>query len=162
MSTTRAMKVTNDVKEIRRWVESKGGRPAHVRGSGRGEDPGVLRIDFPGTVSLGSLERMSWADWAKWFDKKQLALVFQPSTRFSRIVPAGEVSLSSTSATAVRAAGAKRATSGRRKKQTAKRAGSVGRGNAMQAKRVTKRSTATKKTHRAAKRTAARRPTKRG
>ncbi len=111
MSTTRAMKVTDDVREIRRWVESKGGRPAHVRGTGRGDDPGVLRIDFPGTVSLGSLERMSWDDWAVWFDKKELALVFQPSSRFSRIVPRAEVGFPpSMSATTTRAGGAKRVT----------------------------------------------------
>jgi hypothetical protein len=40
-------KTTTD-PEIRAWVEAHGGRPARVRGTGDGDDPGILRIDFPG------------------------------------------------------------------------------------------------------------------
>jgi hypothetical protein len=43
-------KTTTDPETIRAWVEAHGGRPARVRGTGDGDgdDPGILRIDFPG------------------------------------------------------------------------------------------------------------------
>jgi hypothetical protein len=54
-------KKTTDHDEIRRWVESRGGKPAHVAETGGGDDPGVLRIDFdePGGNGDERLERMS-------------------------------------------------------------------------------------------------------
>jgi hypothetical protein len=39
---------TTDHDEIRRWVEEHGGKPARVRGDRDDNDPGLLRIDFPG------------------------------------------------------------------------------------------------------------------
>jgi hypothetical protein len=39
---------TTDHDEIRGWVEEHGGKPVTVRGTGDGDDAGVLRIDFPG------------------------------------------------------------------------------------------------------------------
>ena len=39
---------TIDHDEIRRWVEERNGRPAHVKRTGNDGDPGLLRIDFPG------------------------------------------------------------------------------------------------------------------
>jgi hypothetical protein len=43
-------KTTTDPETIPAWVEAHGGRPARVRGTGDGDDddPGILRIDFPG------------------------------------------------------------------------------------------------------------------
>ena len=35
-----------DHNEIRRWAASHNGRPARVKGTGKGKDPGVLRLDF--------------------------------------------------------------------------------------------------------------------
>ena len=56
--TERSAKVTTDPDQIRRWVESRGGRPAVVRDAG-GEGPGILRIDFPGDGSDPDLEPIS-------------------------------------------------------------------------------------------------------
>jgi hypothetical protein len=114
-------KTTTNRAEIRRWVESKGGWPARVKGTERGTDPGVLRIDFPGYSGVETLAKMSWDDWFKWFDKKGLAFLHQPSTRFSKLIARDAMSTtSSTRATPRRAAGAKRATA---KRGTAKRTG---------------------------------------
>ena len=39
---------TTDHDFIRRWVEERGGWPARVVGTSRGNDAGLIRIDFPG------------------------------------------------------------------------------------------------------------------
>ena len=41
-------KTTTNHDEIRSWAESRGGRPARVRDTGNGDDPGSLGIDFRG------------------------------------------------------------------------------------------------------------------
>lgn len=121
-TTTRT---TTNREEIRRWVESKGGWPAHVKGTGRGSDPGILRIDFPGFSGVETLGKLSWDDWFKWFDKKKLAFVHQPNTRFSKLVARETAAAKADSpATPRRAVGAKRATTKRAgaKRTTVKRA----------------------------------------
>jgi hypothetical protein len=70
-------KTTTDHDEIRRWVEEHGGRPAAVRGTGDGDDPGVLRIDFPGGAGEDELEPISWDRWFKKFDENGLAFLYQ-------------------------------------------------------------------------------------
>ncbi|HVH41006.1 MAG TPA: hypothetical protein VM925_01645 [Labilithrix sp.] len=109
-----ATKVTTNHDAIRRWVEAKGGCPAHVKGTQRGGAPGVLRVDFPGYSGVETLEKISWDEWFKAFDKKKLAFVYQPSTRFSKLV-ARETAIAKTStrATPRRATEAKRATAKR-------------------------------------------------
>lgn len=47
---------TTDHDEMGRWVEEHDGKPAAVRGTGRGGDTGVLRIDFPGASGEDRLE----------------------------------------------------------------------------------------------------------
>jgi hypothetical protein len=70
-------KTTTDHGEIRRWVEEHGGRPARVRGSGDGGDPGMLRIDFPGGTGEEQLEPISWDEWFQKFDEAGLAFLYQ-------------------------------------------------------------------------------------
>jgi hypothetical protein len=70
-------KSTTDHDEIRNWVEEHGGKPAGVRGTGSGGDPGVLRIDFPGGAGEDQLEHMSWDEWFEKFDESNLALLYQ-------------------------------------------------------------------------------------
>ncbi|MBX3202441.1 MAG: hypothetical protein KF894_30225 [Labilithrix sp.] len=182
-------KITTNREEIRRWVESKGGWPARVKGSERGTDPGLLRIDFPGFGGVETLAKMSWDDWFKWFDKKKLAFVHQPNTRFSKLVARDTaIARAGIRATPRRAAGAKRATAKRTttKRATTKRAAAklariakkpastVKRGAATggraSAKRATTRAATTKRAgakrgaakRGAAKRGAAKRTVKRG
>lgn len=73
-----------DHNEIRRWVESNNGKPACVKGTGRGEDPGMLRIDFDEQEE--SLARISWEKWFEWFDRNELALLKSDDSRFNKLV----------------------------------------------------------------------------
>jgi comEA protein len=91
---------TTDHQAIRDWAEARGGRPAHVKGSGRGDDPGILRIDFPGFSGGDSLEPLDWDTWFDAFEAKGLAFLYQEKTadgqlsRFNKLVrrtPADEL-----------------------------------------------------------------------
>jgi hypothetical protein len=68
---------TTDHDEIRRWAEERGGRPARVKGTGGGDDPGILRIDLPGGAGEESLEHIGWEEWFEKFDEQGLAAVLQ-------------------------------------------------------------------------------------
>jgi hypothetical protein len=76
-NTTSKSRTTTDHEEIRRWVEAHGGRPATVRGTGDGDEPGVLTIDFPGGSGTESLEPISWDEWFRKFDSNGLAFLYQ-------------------------------------------------------------------------------------
>jgi ferritin-like metal-binding protein YciE len=72
---------TTDLEEIRRWVESRGGTPAHVTRTGSKNDPGLLRIDFPGYSGEGTLEPISWDEWYKKFKDNNLSFLYQEKTK---------------------------------------------------------------------------------
>jgi anaerobic selenocysteine-containing dehydrogenase len=74
-------KTTTDHEEIRRWAEEREGRPASVRGTGSGDDVGLLRIDFPGGAGEDKLEPISWEEFFEKFDEKKLAFVYQENTK---------------------------------------------------------------------------------
>jgi hypothetical protein len=73
-------KTTIDHEEIRKWAEARNGKPAHVKGTGGTDDPGILRIDFPGYSGEGKLEGISWEEFFEKFDEQELALVYQEKT----------------------------------------------------------------------------------
>jgi len=89
MSTS---KTTIDHDEIKDWVEERGGFPAHVKRTGDEQDPGILRIDFPGFSGEGTLERIEWDEWFEAFDANGLAFLYQDETtsgqesRFNKLV----------------------------------------------------------------------------
>ena len=69
---------TTDHEEIRRWVEEHGGKPVSVRGTaGKGEDAGILRIDFPGGADETRLEPIEWDEWFEKFDEEGLQFLYQ-------------------------------------------------------------------------------------
>ena len=74
-------KVTTDHKVIRKWVEDRGGWPASVKNTKGKDDPGLLRIDFPGYSGEGSLEKISWEQFFDKFDEKKLAFLYQDEKR---------------------------------------------------------------------------------
>ena len=74
-------KQTTDHQKIKRWVEERGGKPAAVKGTGRGNDPGVLRIDFPGYTGEDSLEQITWEQFFEKFEREQLAFLYQEETK---------------------------------------------------------------------------------
>jgi hypothetical protein len=73
-------KMTHDHETIRTWAEERGGKPSHVKGTGGKDDPGLLRIDFPGYSGEGKLEEISWEDFFNKFDEQNLALVYEEVT----------------------------------------------------------------------------------
>jgi hypothetical protein len=86
---------TTDHDEIRKWAESRGGRPARVNGTGTaGDDPGLIRLMFPDAPQAedDNLAEISWDDWFAAFDDNGLALVYQEQTsdgdesRFNKLV----------------------------------------------------------------------------
>jgi len=85
-------KQTTDHDTIRRWVEERGGRPARVKDTGNGDDPGILRIDYPGRGDDDALEGISWDDFFRAFEENRLAFLYQEETadgeesRFSKLV----------------------------------------------------------------------------
>jgi hypothetical protein len=82
-------KTTTDWDEIRRWAEAQGGQPARIEGTGsKGGDPGMLRLMFPNApfAKDEQLQPIGWAEWLEAFDRNGLALVYEPSSRFNKIV----------------------------------------------------------------------------
>jgi hypothetical protein len=71
---------TTDHDQIRRWAEERGGKPAHVKDTGGGDDLGVLRIDFEGFGDDDRLEEIGWDEWFEKFDEQGLAVVLQDET----------------------------------------------------------------------------------
>jgi hypothetical protein len=68
---------TTDHDEIRTWVEEHDGKPASVRGTGDGDEPGILRIDFPGGAGSDRLEPIEWDEWFAKFDEQGLEFLYQ-------------------------------------------------------------------------------------
>lgn len=67
-------KTTTDHLEIRRWAETRGGRPATVRGTAaRDEAAGLLRIAF---VDDEDLQPIGWDDFFDRFDEERLAFEY--------------------------------------------------------------------------------------
>lgn len=73
-------KTTTNHDEIRKWAEARGGKPATVKRTESDGEAGVLRIDFPGYSGRDSLEEISWEEFFKKFDEKQLAFLYQDET----------------------------------------------------------------------------------
>jgi hypothetical protein len=85
-------KTTTDHRQIQTWAEKRGGKPATVKSTARGKEPGVLRIDFPDYSGEGTLEEISWDEFFDKFDKEKLAFLYQDETaegnesRFCKLV----------------------------------------------------------------------------
>ena len=76
----RESKVITGHEEIRRWVEARGGKPATVKRTGAEDEPGILRVDFPGVGAGESLEEISWEQFFAKFDANHLAFLYQEET----------------------------------------------------------------------------------
>lgn len=85
--------ITTDHNKIRKWVEERGGKPASVKGTEtKGEEAGLLRIDFPGYSGKGKLEEIPWDEFFEKFEESKLAFLYQDKThdgkqsRFNKFV----------------------------------------------------------------------------
>ncbi len=78
MASGQQSRKTTDHAQIRRWAESRGGRPATVRGTqARGESAGLLRIKFSDDEDL---QAIGWDDFFDTFDEERLAFLYQDET----------------------------------------------------------------------------------
>lgn len=75
-------KNTRDHEEIRKWAEARGAVPAEVGGTERGDEPGILRFEFPNapTHNDSKLKEISWDAFFEKFDENDLELVYQEKT----------------------------------------------------------------------------------
>jgi hypothetical protein len=74
-------KRTTDHETIRKWAETRGAKPATVKGTGGGQnETGVLRMNFPG-YGGERLEEISWDEFFRKFDEKGLEFLYQEQTR---------------------------------------------------------------------------------
>src|ERR1044071_5060299 len=90
-------KATTDHDEIQSWTEKRGGHPARVKATGGGDDPGILRIDFPGYSGEDTLEEISWDEFFEWFERNKLAMLLsdESNNRFNKLVARKTVKSSS-------------------------------------------------------------------
>ena len=78
---------TTDHETVRSWVEE---RPARLKGTGNGDDAGLLRRDYPGRDD--SLEEIAWGEWFEAFEENRLAFLYEDETaegeerRFSKLI----------------------------------------------------------------------------
>lgn len=76
MSAEGKSMTTTDHNKIKTWAEKRGARPSKVKGTGSKNDPGLLRLNFPG-YSESSLEDISWEEFFEKFDEKNLVFLYQ-------------------------------------------------------------------------------------
>lgn len=81
-------KTTIDHDEIRRWAESKGGKPAAVGRTHEGGDVGIIRLMFPDSKQSehGALVEIGWDEFFKQFDEAELALIYDDDSLFSKLI----------------------------------------------------------------------------
>jgi hypothetical protein len=80
--------ITTDHDTVRKWAESKGGKPAAVGRTHAGGDVGIIRIMFPDNAQSehGSLVEISWEEFFRQFEESRLALLYEEGSLFSKIV----------------------------------------------------------------------------
>lgn len=82
---------TTDHNTIRAWAEKHKGVPAAVESTHDDDDTGIIRIMFPKAPHSehGALVEISWEEFFETFEKRRLALLYDPKSMFSKIVSRG-------------------------------------------------------------------------
>jgi hypothetical protein len=62
---------------ICRWAEERGAQPATVASGEETGSPRVLRLNFPGFDEGGNLREITWDEWFRPFDERQLVFLYQ-------------------------------------------------------------------------------------
>ena len=73
-------KTTTDHETIRQWAEERDGTPASVIGTSTGDEPGILRIDFPDSDQNEELESIEWDEIFAKIDDADLEFLYQETT----------------------------------------------------------------------------------
>jgi hypothetical protein len=85
-------KTTTNHKQIKSWVEERGGDPARGKDTDSEGGSGVLLIDYPGYSGTRTLEEITWDEFFQGFEENKLAFLYQEETkageesRFSKLV----------------------------------------------------------------------------
>lgn len=69
--------VTRSHEVIQHWAEERKATPSTTAGTEHGDHLGVLRFDFPGYDSSDKIQHVSWDEWFRTFDDRQLVMLFQ-------------------------------------------------------------------------------------
>jgi hypothetical protein len=79
---------TTNHDTIRQWAEKKGGKPAAVDRTHKDGDVGIIRIMFPDAPNSehSALVEISWDEFFEEFEARQLALLYDEGSLFSKIV----------------------------------------------------------------------------
>lgn len=79
---------TTDHDTIRKWADKHDGKPAAVKSTHKGDDVGIVRIMFPKAPHSehDALVEITWDDFFEEFEKKDLALLYEPDGMFSKLV----------------------------------------------------------------------------
>ena len=79
---------TTDHDEIRTWAELHKGVPAAVEKTREKNDVGIIRIMFPKAPHSehDALVEISWEEFFEEFEKRKLALLYDPKSMFSKII----------------------------------------------------------------------------
>ena len=79
---------TTDHDTIRKWAEKHGGKPAAVKSTHSDDDVGIIRVMFPDAPQSehDNLVEIDWEEFFREFDERELALLYDPNGRFSKIV----------------------------------------------------------------------------
>jgi hypothetical protein len=70
---------TTSHEVIKQWAEERDATPATVEGTEHGDHLGVLRFDFGGDTQR--LRHVSWDEWFKTFDERQLNFIYQETRK---------------------------------------------------------------------------------
>lgn len=77
---------TTDHETIRRWVEERGGDPAHVEATADEDGVGILRLQFPDTErDHDEIKPITWDEFFEKFEDENLAFVYQEETEGDRM-----------------------------------------------------------------------------
>lgn len=85
VKTSGSAKRTTKPEVIRKWAEARKGKPATVKGTGGKNQPGLLRIDFPGYRGKDTLQEISWDQFFAKFEENNLAFVYQDRTATGKV-----------------------------------------------------------------------------
>jgi hypothetical protein len=138
-------KTTRDHEEIRRWAEARGAVPAEVASTHQGDEPGILRFEFPNARNRNdeNLRQIPWDEFFEKFDENNLELLYQEKTadgaqsNFNKLIhpeseerPSRQTARSHTKASGSGTSSAKKASGGTSRKGASAKKSSTGKSTA--------------------------------
>jgi hypothetical protein len=80
--------ITTDHETIRKWATKHGGKPAAVARTHDKGDVGIIRIMFPRSKQSehAGLQEISWDEFFEEFDTRELALLYDENSLFSKVI----------------------------------------------------------------------------